>query len=350
MDEKAIVATWLFKTDLTNMNAGEGTTNLKELKTYKNGLPYISGQAVRHALRKAIQRENSTAIKCTPEFPCGNIKECWLCDMFGYLLPGEGAKRWSPIKMSPAMGQVRNPITTDLILRLVHDIECPNCKETINPYWARETTAEGATIKEIKKGGNLICPKCKKQFKAPYDIRQAIAYKQLTDNIYRVSIAIDINALGREEIPNIEGEGNSAKINGIKYKEYYDDTERKKRVVAILNAIGNISDFASQSREMSNASPDAILISVQKQYNHRVSSAFRMEENGVIDTESFKGVIKDVLEIPDAKIYVGIIQGIFKDQRFMNVLAEIKDERFKLCDTPAEVIKKVSESFQEGMK
>lgn len=341
MDEKAIVATWLFKTDLANMNAGEGTTNLKELKTYKNGLPYISGQSVRHALRKAIQRENPTVIKCTPEFPCGNIKDCWLCDMFGYLLPGEGAKRWSPIKASPAMGQVRNSITTDLILRLVHDIECPNCKETINPYWAREKTAGGTTVKEIKKGGNLTCPKCNKNFKAPYAIRQAIAYKQLTENIYRVSIAIDINALGREEIPNIEGEGESAKINGINYREYYDDTERKKRLRAILNAIGNMSDFASQSREMSNASPDAILISVQKQYNHRVSSALKMDENGVIDTESLKGVVIDALEIPDTKIYAGVVQGMFKDESFLKTLKEIKDPHIKLCNTPAKAIKEV---------
>ncbi len=61
MDEKCVIATWLFKTDLSNMNAGEGSTNLKELKTYNNGLPYISGQSVRHALRKAIQRENPGA-------------------------------------------------------------------------------------------------------------------------------------------------------------------------------------------------------------------------------------------------------------------------------------------------
>lgn len=347
MDEKAVVATWLFRTDLSNMNAGEGSTNLKELKTYKNGLPYISGQSVRHALRAAIQRENLTGIRCTPEFPCGNIKDCWLCDLFGYLLPGEGAKRWSPIKASPAMGQIRNSITTDLILRLVHDIECPKCNKKINPYWARVSTAEGGKIKEIKKGGDLSCPECNEKFEAPYDIRQAIAYKQLTDNIYRVSVAIDINALGKEETPKIEGEGESAKINGINYRDHYSndpnesDKERKKRVAAILNAIANMSDFASQSRELTNASPDAILISVQRQYNHRLSSALVLNEEGNVDCDAIEAIIRDTLEMPNTKIYAGIIPGIIKNQpKLMEIFQKFHDEKngFTLCETPVKAI------------
>lgn len=354
MNEKAVVATWLFKTDLSNMNAGEGSTNLKELKTYKNGLPYISGQSVRHALRAAIQRENPDGIKCTPEFPCGNIKVCWLCDMFGYLLPGEGAKRWSPIKASPAMGQIRNSITTDMILRLVNDIECPNCKEKINPYWAREKTAEGERVKEIKKGGTLTCPKCSNQFKAPYDIRQALAYKQLTDNIYRVSIAVDINALGKEEIPNIEGEGESAKINGINYKDHYfkntedSDNERKKRLVAILNAIANMSDFASQSREMTNASPDVILISVQGQYNHRLASALALDEDGNVDENATRAIIKATLEIPNTKIYAGMIPGVIKNQpKLREVFEDFKKQNsnFVLCETPIKAVQQVTGLF-----
>ena len=234
MKEKCIVATWLFKTDLSNMNAGEGSTNLKEVKTYKNGLPYISGQSVRHALRKAIQREHPDKFKCTVEFPCGKIKDCWLCDMFGYLLPSEGSKRWSPIKASPAMGQIRSSIATDMILRLVNDIECPYCHEKINPL-AKGVREEGK--KEIKQGTTLKCPKCGKDFKAPYDIRQAIAYKQLIENIYRVNVSVDIDAFGVEEVPIIEGEGEKAKIKGINHKDLYgknSESERTERIKAIL--------------------------------------------------------------------------------------------------------------------
>ena len=190
--KKCIVVTLLFKSDISNLNAGEGGTNLKELKTYNNGLPYASGQSVRHAIRKAIQREHPDGYKCTTEYPCGNIKDCWLCDIFGYLQP-KGTKRWSPLKVSPALGQIRNSITTDLILRLVHDIECPRCSKKINPFSARGKKEDAEEKeKDIKKGATLKCPECKKDFNAPYDIRQPLAYKQLTNNIYRIGLSIDI--------------------------------------------------------------------------------------------------------------------------------------------------------------
>ena len=351
MEEKCVVATWLFKTSLSNLNAGEGSTNLKEIKTYRNGLPYISGQSVRHALRKAIEREHPNAFKCTVEFPCGNIKDCWLCDMFGYLLPSEGAKRWSPIKASPALGQIRNSVATDMILRLVNDIECPHCHEKINPLASRE---EGK--KEIKKGTKLKCPKCGKEFEAPYDIRQAIAYKQLIENVYRVSVSIDVAALGVEEVPIIEGEGKNAKINGIERKDLYgnnSDSERKKRIRAILNAISNMSDFASQSRELTNASPDVILLSVQKEYNHRLSSALLMDESGNIDPNRLKKILEDCLAIPGTKIYAGLIPGIIKNES--DILAVLDDGELKrkgltLCNTPREAIQKVTELFNGGQE
>lgn len=340
MNEKCVIATWLFKTDLSNMNAGEGSTNLKELKTYNNGLPYISGQSVRHALRKSIQREHPEAFKCTPEFPCGQIDECWLCDMFGYLLPKEGAKRWSPIKASPAMGQIRSTITTDLIFRMVQDIECPKCNEKIYPLAARGKSEEGSVKdKNIKQGGKLTCPKCKEDFQAPYDIRQALAYKQLTDNIYRANISLDIGALGVDEIPKIVGEGTDAQMAGTDYKTSYDDDERKKRTISVLNAISNISDFANQSREMTNASPDVVLISVQNQYNHKLSSALRMDENGNIDKKTFEDVLNDCLTLPDTKIFAGMISGIISNEPdIKGVLEDLKGDNLEISGTPRQAI------------
>ena len=190
MDYKSLEISWIFETDLSNMNAGEGSSNLKELKSYNNGLPYISGQSMRHALRESMKRENKDDFKCTPEYPCGDIKQCWTCDLFGYLLPGEGSKRWSPIKASPALGQIREPITTDLIFRMVEHIKCPRCGKSIYPLAAREKG-----VKEIKKGNDLTCPNCNEKFKAPYDIRQALAYKQLIKNIYKTNLSIDISCI-----------------------------------------------------------------------------------------------------------------------------------------------------------
>ena len=120
---KGITMVWLSKTDLSNLNAGEGGGgNVTELKTYDNGLkPYASGQSVRHALRESIERNNPGVFLCTPESPCGDVENCWLCDLFGYLNPklGEGFdRRWSPIKATPALGQIANDIVTDLLIRM----------------------------------------------------------------------------------------------------------------------------------------------------------------------------------------------------------------------------------------
>ena len=358
--KKAIIATWLFKTSLSNLNAGEGSTNLKEIKTYGNGLPYISGQSVRHAIRKAIQRENPDVFKCTVEYPCGDITNCWLCDIFGYMQP-KGTKRWSPLKVTPALGQIKHKITTDLILRLVNDIECPYCHKKINPFSARKSkndksddtqeTVETIRTKEIKVGQKLYCPECKKEFEAPYDIRQALAYKQLIENTYRVSVSIDINALGVEEAPQIKGFGKDSKIVGISYlKKYTNETfdgERKKRVKAIINAIANISDFASISREMTNTTPDVLLISYQDNYNNRLSSALELDEVGKIDKERFKSILEDTLKVKDAKLYVGAIPNTFKNQTEMqSVIDELSNansnkEKIHKANTPREAIQEL---------
>lgn len=307
MNYKNLEISWIFETDLTNMNAGEGSTNLKEIKTYNNGLPYISGQSMRHALRESIKRENKNQFKCTPEYPCGDIENCWTCDLFGYLLPKDGAKRWSPIKASPALGQIRNQITTDLIFRMVEDIKCPNCNESIYPLAAR---SEG--VKNIKKGTNLICPNCNKKFKSPYDIRQALAYKQLIKNIYKTSLSVDLANIGLEEVPKVDIEND--KLDGTEIIKDIKDDKRKERIREILNGIYNLSDFANQSREMVNASPDFVIIGLQKQYNHRLASAIKLDEEGNININQLESVINDTLKMEDTKIYIGLINGTIKNE------------------------------------
>ncbi|HEC86300.1 MAG TPA: type I-B CRISPR-associated protein Cas7/Cst2/DevR, partial [Thermoplasmatales archaeon] len=59
MEKKAISAVWLAETDLTNLNAGIGGSNLVDLKKYKKDgvdYPYVSGQAMRYYLKEAIRR------------------------------------------------------------------------------------------------------------------------------------------------------------------------------------------------------------------------------------------------------------------------------------------------------
>ena len=331
MEYKSLEISWLFETDLTNMNAGEGSSNLKEIKSYNNGLPYISGQSMRHALRASMKREFKNEFKCTPEFPCGDVENCWTCDLFGYLLPSSGDKRWSPIKASPALGQIRYPITTDLIFRMVEDIKCPNCESKIYPLKAREKTDS--------KGSKLKCPKCNEEFEAPYAIRQALAYKQLIKNIYKTSLSIDLMNVGLVEVPKIDND----KLDGVESLVNIGDNERVRRVKAILDGIYNLSDFANQSREMVNASPDFVVIGLQKQYNHRLASTIKLDEEGNIDVNHFQAVIEDSLKMNGNIIFIGLIDGIIKNEvefkECINQLAE--NDNLIICEGPKDAFDNV---------
>lgn len=336
MEYKSLEISWLFETDLTNMNSGEGNSNLKEIKSYNNGLPYISGQSMRHALRSSMKRENKNEFKCTPEFPCGDVENCWTCDLFGYLLPSSGDKRWSPIKASPALGQIRYPITTDLIFRMVEDIKCPKCNSKIYPLNARENSDS------INKGDNLICPNCNSNFEAPYAIRQALAYKQLIKNIYKTNLSIDLVNIGLVEIPKIVNDN----LSGVEQLINIDDSERIKRIKAIIEGIYNLSDFANQSREMVNASPDFVIIGLQKQYNHRLASTLKLDEEGNLDVNHFKSVIDDSLKMEGTKIFIGYIEGIIKNEdEFNKYINKLNCDKIILCDGPRDAFNKVIAEF-----
>ena len=170
-DLKGVAIVWLSKTDLSNLNAGEGGGgNVTELKTYDNGRkPYASGQSVRHALREAIHRNNPGVFLCVPETPCTNVAECWLCDLFGFLNPksGEGFdRRWSPIKATPALGQIASDVVTDLLIRM------------------------SGVEKEDKQTAD-----------------QRIAYVQIMANVYRVGLSLDVANIGKVITPQYEGKG-----------------------------------------------------------------------------------------------------------------------------------------------
>lgn len=252
-------------------------------------------------------------------------------------MPSSGDKRWSPIKASPALGQIRYPITTDLIFRMVEDIKCPNCDEKIYPLSAREGN------ESIKKDKKLKCPKCNKEFKAPYDIRQALAYKQLIKNIYKSNLSIDLYNIGLLEVPKIEND----KLNGVEIIKNIEEDKRLERVNAILNGIYNLSDFANQSREMVNASPDFVIISLQKQYNHRLASVLKLDEKGNINISQFKSVINDVLNIEGNKIFVGLIDGVINNEsELIGCLSELNDNNdFNLCNGPRDAFDNVIASL-----
>ncbi len=289
---KGVAIVWLSKTDLSNLNAGEGGGgNITELKTYDNGRkPYASGQSVRHALRKAIHRNNPGVFHCLPEAPCTNVAECWLCDLFGFLNPKSGQgfdRRWSPIKVTPALGQIATDIVTDLLIRM------------------------SDKQKEDKQTAD-----------------QRIAYVQMMANVYRVGLSLDIANIGKVVAPQFEGKGKNAKFNGWETTVEIETEKRMKRTLAVLEAIGGIADFAKQARNAVSLAPDIFIASTHTRYSHRTLRALELNNDGEVNVQTLRVVLQD-LKDDGAELFSGFTpEVIANDSAFTELLREFEIEMF----------------------
>ena len=301
MNLKGITMVWLSKTDLSNLNAGEGGGgNVTELKTYDNGRkPYASGQSVRHALREAIERNNPGVFLCTPESPCGDIQNCWLCDLFGYLNPklDEGFdRRWSPIKATPALGQIVNDIVTDLLIRM-SDKPKPRARgaQTVGEQ-------ENSNSEEQKKKD------------------QRIAYVQMMSNVYRTGLSLDFANIGKVVKAKYEGTGGNAEFKGWEVPTDIGLDERRNRAVVVLEAIGGIADFAKQARNAASLSPDIFIASTHSRYSHRTLRALELDDDGNVNTDTLRVILQD-LQDDGATLFFGFTPHVVKnDDAFLETV------------------------------
>ena len=305
MKTECVTITWLSKVDLSNINSGEGGGgNIVELKTYCRGRrPYASGQSVRHALREAIERGNPGCFKSTPEAPTGSIADDWLCDLFGYLNPrkGEGAdRRWSPIKCTPALGQLDSEIVTDLLLRM-SDLEKDEAK----------------TSKD-----------------------QRLAYVQLTDNVFRTGMVIDVHAIGRNLI--VEGNKEKKQITRREYVDLINDPERQKRVRAVVTALGQMGDFAKQARNAVSFAPDIFFAAILPAYTQRGLRTLELDDKGNIEIATLRTIIADLKEFVGTQLFAGHTPGVVANDA--DFLALCKDNAIEV-GTPIATLKKVAESI-----
>ena len=305
---KGITMVWLSKTDLSNLNAGEGGGgNVTELKTYDNGKPYASGQSVRHALREAIERNNPGVFHCTPESPCGDIEKCWLCDLFGYLNPklGEGFdRRWSPIKATPALGQIANDVVTDLLIRM-----------------SDREKSDDSRIRD-----------------------QRIAYVQMMSNVYRIGLSFDFANIGFARKAKYDGTGNKAEFKG--WEELVDIglDERRKRAVAALEAIGSIADFAKQARNAASLSPDIFIASTHSRYSHRTLRALECDDDGKVNTNTLEVILEDLKDV-GAELFFGFTPGVVEnDDELLDTVKRFGLEKMN----PIRALRNLSEVVQNA--
>lgn len=277
---KAVSISWLVKTDLSNLNAGENAGNLTELKRYHfDSKPYVSGQSIRRALFDTIQRSYPDRFLCSPETPCGDVENCWSCDLRGYLAPEEGTggtRRWSPIKSSPALGQVASDIVNDLLTRH-SDLEKENKQSKDN----------------------------------------RIAHVQMTENIYRCNIVLDLANIGVVHSPIIEekkGSKGKSVVRGYQKKLEISREEKITRVHAVLDSIYHLSGFAKQARSASSLAPEIMVLALQDTYNQRGLSVLDLNGNGEMDLGRLEITLKEH-QLLGNKLVIGWTPGIVANEQ-----------------------------------
>ncbi|MDY6969415.1 MAG: type I-B CRISPR-associated protein Cas7/Cst2/DevR [Spirochaetota bacterium] len=283
------------ETDLTNLNAGIGGSNLVDLKKYKKDgvdYPYVSGQAMRYYLKEGIRRLVDSQQYCVANDKgetCGDIDKCILCDLFGFMttLKDQGAQiRVSPIKMSPAIGLL--PLNDNL---------------TIDFLTRRKPQEEVGKL-----SGDIV-------------------NVELGVNLYKAGLSIDLAKIGGEEVID----NNHIKIES----KVKDEDVKKKRVKITLEAFKNLSDYSKQARVLTDFTPNFILIALQNQYNHLLQKAIELKDGKNLNEERLDQILT---ALKNETIYAGLLAGTLDNE---DGIKEVLAEHNIGSMTPTEAIDKV---------
>ncbi len=309
-DVKAIQLVWLSKTGLTNLNSGEGGSNLVDIKKFRYGgqeFPYVSGQAMRFYLKEAIRRHLQPQEACVADEQgetCGRIAECVLCDLFGFMttVPDVGAlTRVSPVKVSPAMGLL--PLDDTMVIDFL-------------------TRRHRGAIAQQEA-----------------EMRGDIVNVELAVNIYKAGVCVDVLRVGHEEELVQIAEQESAKkgkaiksIRSVQLKALVEEQERSRRISLLLDAIKDFSDYSKQARLLTDFTPDFVLVALQHNYSHRLQKAIELYSDGTasLNVERLRQIITEVREelvTVDSKpaLWAGMVDGIVEnDSDVKQVLQDLQ--------------------------
>lgn len=304
---------WLVRAfNRVNINAGEGGGNVTELKLYEDATkPYASAQAMRHAIREGVRRVHADDLRCNPSAPCGDVEHCWLCDMFGYFnvdLKPKWTRRTSPLKATGMWGQIRTEIITDMIFRYGMD-----------------------------------------------EKDHALAHVQLSDNIFRGGVLLDLSNIGVVTDPIYGNKGKKVKKSegsGTKRVFSHFETyaisaeERKERAVAIVDSIMYLSDFAKQSRGPAVTAPRILIATLQPRYHQLLMEALELNNKAEVDIEELRVTLQDIVDL-DSELVFGFRPGILPEdngEALVSLMAEFDVKAL----TPVKAMKCLMEKLQEA--
>ncbi|MBI5681163.1 MAG: type I-B CRISPR-associated protein Cas7/Cst2/DevR [Methanobacterium sp.] len=313
---KGISVVWLTKTDLTNLNAGEGEESFIDVKKYKIGreeYPYVSGQAMRFYIKEAIRRNLENDSMCIPNSEgipvClqeinkleeyddkwkSALKGCLSCDLFGFMKPigSQGSiTRVSPVKVAPAIGLL--PFDENSTIDFL-------------------TRKEGINVSK-KQGGKIV-------------------NVEIGTNIYKSGISVDFQRVGGEEDWS----------EGIVKMDYaLNEEERKERIKKVIESLRYLTDYSKQARLLTDFTPDIICIAFQNKYSHRLQKLFELNKNEELNISRLNEILSDVKEYSDNIIF-GMISGVINNEESVKKVFEDHNIPVK---TPNEAINDALSQF-----
>ncbi|WP_276302652.1 DevR family CRISPR-associated autoregulator [Halorussus lipolyticus] len=307
MTQSALGMAYLTHAQLGNHNAGEGSKQLSDLKMYGNR-PYISGQAYRHAIREAIQDSAEENVECTPQDACGDLENCLLCDIFGYmnmdLDEPTPEKRVSPLRVTPLVGQYDADVTTDMILQYAPG---------------------GSRKKDDDDDGNAE--------------ENKIGYRELTDNVYKGAWMLDCDSIGQREREGFDDDNEP----GHRYERDLDTVveDRPERVQILLDGLKNASGLAGQARHMADFMPDVVVATANDTYSQRVTNTLHIED-GELNIPAFESVVEDLTHDGGDVWVAGTHNPTVMDNWDAFFDAAEADENVTVCDSVSDCYDKLA--------
>jgi hypothetical protein len=123
---------------------------------------------------------------------------------------------------------------------------------------------------------------------------------QIMSNVYRVGLSLDVANLGKVEEARYDG----AEFKGKETVVDIGAEKRKKRALALLNAIGGIADFAKQARNAASLSPDVFIAGMHTRYSHRLLRALALDDTGKVDPDELRVVLQDLRD-DEVRLFFG---------------------------------------------
>jgi len=135
-------------------------------------------------------------------------------------------------------------------------------------------------------------------------LENRIGYREMTENVFKGAWALDIAAVGRREIEELDTTANHDHRYSRELKDEIDDEERVERMNELLTALLNASQLAGQARHMADFMPDFIIGAATPVYNQRVLNAIHIDpETRTLNVDALRSVLAD-LDNQDATVWM----------------------------------------------